>query len=125
MEYHTLARTGAEHNDFGSGKSRIGMLTDINGQTVNLLNPDGSKSDKPDISASPDFVSFLEKDGKLYSVVQFEAPNPGTTYWMELSQDATTGLLSIVKAAPVDFSRLGGCWIPCAGSKTPWETHLG
>lgn len=125
MKYHTLARSGDEFKDFGTGKSRIGMLTDINGQIINLQNDDGSKSDKPDISVNPDYVSFLERDGKLYSIAHFESPRPGTSYWMELSQDATTGLLSIVKTAPLDFSKLGGCWVPCAGSKTPWESHLG
>lgn len=26
---------------------------------------------------------------------------------------------------PVDFSKWGGLWLPCAGSLTPWGTHLG
>ncbi len=30
-----------------------------------------------------------------------------------------------MSTAPVDFSKLGGLWVPCAGSVTPWGTHLG
>ena len=30
-----------------------------------------------------------------------------------------------VRSKPLDFSAQGGLWIPCAGSVTPWETHLG
>jgi hypothetical protein len=26
---------------------------------------------------------------------------------------------------PVDWSEYGGVWIPCAGSVTPWKSHLG
>jgi hypothetical protein len=26
---------------------------------------------------------------------------------------------------PVDWSEWGGLWLPCAGSVTPWGTHLG
>ncbi|MBU2359325.1 MAG: PhoX family protein, partial [Alphaproteobacteria bacterium] len=26
---------------------------------------------------------------------------------------------------PIDFSSVGGLWVPCAGSVTPWNTHLG
>ena len=25
----------------------------------------------------------------------------------------------------VDFTTQGGVWVPCAGSVTPWQTHLG
>jgi len=30
-----------------------------------------------------------------------------------------------VRTKPLDFSAHGGLWTPCAGSVTPWETHLG
>jgi hypothetical protein len=30
-----------------------------------------------------------------------------------------------LRTKPVDFSASGGLWTPCAGSVTPWQTHLG
>ena len=30
-----------------------------------------------------------------------------------------------MRTKPLDFSAHGGLWTPCAGSVTPWETHLG
>ena len=34
-------------------------------------------------------------------------------------------LAQTIKTKPVDFSASGGLWTPCAGSVTPWQTHLG
>ena len=42
-----------------------------------------------------------------------------------LDQDPATGALTPVKISNVDFSSVGGLWIPCNGSTTPWMTHLG
>lgn len=43
----------------------------------------------------------------------------------ELGQDKSTGELSMRRFAPVDFSQVEGLWVPCAGSLSPWNTHLG
>jgi uncharacterized protein len=42
-----------------------------------------------------------------------------------LDQSPETGALTPVKLSNVDFSGVGGLWIPCNGSTTPWMTHLG
>ena len=42
-----------------------------------------------------------------------------------LDQDPATGALTPIKIENVDFSGVGGLWIPCNGSTTPWMTHLG
>ena len=34
-------------------------------------------------------------------------------------------LVQTLRTKPVDFSQQGGLWVPCAGSVTPWQTHLG
>jgi uncharacterized protein len=34
-------------------------------------------------------------------------------------------LAQTLRTKPVDFSQQGGLWVPCAGSVTPWQTHLG
>ena len=33
--------------------------------------------------------------------------------------------MQVVNMKPVDFSAHGGLWVPCAGSVTPWQTHIG
>ncbi len=45
-------------------------------------------------------------------------------YLSELEQ-ADDGTLKIKSTKPIDFSAVGGLWVPCAGSVTPWGTHLG
>jgi len=34
-------------------------------------------------------------------------------------------MMQVKRTRPLDFSAHGGLWVPCAGSVTPWETHLG
>jgi secreted PhoX family phosphatase len=42
-----------------------------------------------------------------------------------LDQSKTDGTLTVAKMRKIDFSSVGGLWIPCAGSLSPWNTHLG
>jgi secreted PhoX family phosphatase len=87
-----------------------------------LLTLDGKPIDGA-ISKNPDFTSLLPKNGKLYSVTQFEEA-PGGLMLTELTQDAY-GNLTVVSSKPIDTAKVGGIWYPCAGSVTPWGTHLG
>jgi len=111
--YHTILRSG----DVKKGGT-FGLLTDQHGKPV----PNGKG--KPEISNSADFSSLLRANGKLYMITHFEN-RPGGMYLTELKQDPKTGELSAVSTKPVDFSEYGGLWVPCAGSVTPWGTHLG
>ena len=79
-----------------------------------------------DISNDPDYVSFLTVGGSMYSVAQFESPLPAASYMMQISV-ASNGDLSVVPGslAPIDWSASGGLMNPCAGSVTPWQSHLG
>ena len=43
----------------------------------------------------------------------------------EMEQDKKTGELKPVKVNKIDFSAVNGLWIPCNGSLSPWNTHLG
>jgi secreted PhoX family phosphatase len=85
-----------------------------------IVSEDGSEF----ISSDQDFSSFLQTGSSLWMVTQFET-TPGGAYVTQLSQDPTTGLVTAVDTWPVDFSAVGGLWVPCAGSVTPWGTHLG
>jgi secreted PhoX family phosphatase len=110
--FATLARSGDR-----LGARTFAALTDRNGNVVKSAN--GSER----ISANADFTSLLPVEGKLYSVTQFET-RPGVMYLSELQQDAD-GALRPLSTKPIDFSAFGGLWLPCAGSVTPWNTHLG
>jgi secreted PhoX family phosphatase len=45
-------------------------------------------------------------------------------YISQIAQDANGGL-TMSTTRPIDFSSVHGLWDPCAGSVTPWNTHLG
>ncbi|MCP5420051.1 MAG: DUF839 domain-containing protein [Gammaproteobacteria bacterium] len=110
--YHVLARSGDKIGD-----QVFATLIDKSGKPV--LSADG----QPVISTSADFTSLLPVGDKLYSVTHFES-RPGAMYLSELATD-TEGNLTPVSTKPIDFSAFDGLWVPCAGSVTPWRTHLG
>ncbi len=56
--------------------------------------------------------------------VHLESPNPSSVYALAMTQ-AADGKLTVTNSEPVDFSKFGGTWILCAGSYSPWNTHLG
>jgi uncharacterized protein len=115
MGYNTILRSG---DTVGGGT--FGQLFDKNGNPLKAT--DGSNW----ISNDNDFSSLLKgkTDGKLYMVSHFEV-SPSAMYLTELNQDTATGKLTAVKTKNIDFSSFGGGWIHCAGSVTPWGTHLG
>ncbi len=41
-----------------------------------------------------------------------------------VAQDPISGALTATDQYNIDFSGVGGLWIPCAASQTPWSTHL-
>lgn len=108
-----------------SGEQR-GASADLNvfGQIIDnamkpILQMDGSKT----IADSNDFSSILKVGTKLFTVSQFES-QPGAMYLTELSQDSKTGKLTALSTKSLDLSGINGIWNPCAGSVTPWNTHL-
>ena len=107
LAYHAFARSGDME-----GPVAFGQLLMLDGKPV----PDA-------ISKNPDFTSLLPIGGKLYSVTQFEEA-PGGLMLSELAQDAD-GNLTVVSSKPIDTTKVGGIWQPCAGSVTAWGTHLG
>jgi hypothetical protein len=93
-----------------------------------LVNEDGEpivdEAGEPLLSAYSDFQSLIEANGAIYSINHIET-TPGQMYISEYAQDAETGALTAISTAPIDFSSVHGLWTPCAGSVTPWGTHLG
>ena len=124
LEYKTLFQPGNAIN----GKT-AGATYDANGNEI--LDP---KTGKPFVSTAPDSNSLLSvngKSGKLYLLNHYESvPSsigelPKALVLNTVEQDKKTGELKVTDMKPVDFSKDGGIWTPCAGSLSPWNTHLG
>lgn len=112
LKWNTIARSGDKIGD-----NNFGVQIDAAGNR--LFHANGAAS----VSDDADFTSLLPVGDKLYSVTHFET-RPATMYLSELNQDAN-GNLTAISTRPIDFSSVGGLWVPCAGSVTPWNTHLG
>lgn len=112
----------------------------------------GGTAEGPFFAYSPDANSLIRVDGAkveglkgnpLFLATHFEyhteAPNtdpllppldmygqlPMGISLATLDQDPNTGRLTAVKLANVDATSVAGIWTPCAGSLSPWNTHLG
>lgn len=118
MPYRTILRSGeTETNDPAGGI--FGQLIDINGNP--LLAEDGSSY----ISSDNDFSSLLPGEQDIvYMVSHFES-RPGGLYLTEMRQNPLNGILTAERTRPLDLSDANGGWVHCAGSVTPWGTHLG
>ncbi len=103
---------------------RWGQLTDKDGAAIYKADSSGKATAEVDISNDPDYASFLLKGDKIFQITQFESPRPGCAYVSELVQDSV-GTLKMKWTEPIDFSSMGGVWIPCAGVTTSWASHLG
>jgi len=111
--FHTLMRSG----DLIGGNT-FGLISDENGTPV--VETDASQF----ISSDTDFTSLIKKGDRLFSITHFES-RPGAMYLTELDQNTATGELTPVSTRNIDFAAFGGLWVPCAGSVTPWNSHLG
>lgn len=110
--YNTLLRSGQVAG------GTFGLLYDANGHP--LVATDGSQR----ISDDNDHSTLIDAHGKVFMVSQFES-RPGGFYITELNQSSSNGKLSAVSTKPIDFSAVGGGWVHCAGSRSPWKSHLG
>ncbi len=129
----------------GNNPYQAGQLYDAFGQ--GLLDPMG----KPVVAETPDGTSLRvlpgqpsapNGDATAYHVVQWEYDwllsdgstaskaegwYPRTPMAMNLNtiaQDRGNGKLTAINQYNVDFSSVGGLWIPCAAGITPWGSHL-
>ncbi|MDP4106899.1 MAG: DUF839 domain-containing protein [Bacillota bacterium] len=113
-----------------------GTPIDVNGNPV----VDNSIAGKPTyyVSDAPDSNSLLKPiDGKLYMVTHYEYQTidaagksaygivPASMSLSTMEQDKKTGELTAKAVKKIDFSSVNGLWIPCNGSLSPWNTHLG
>ncbi|TJY42478.1 DUF839 domain-containing protein [Cohnella pontilimi] len=64
-------------------------------------------------------VTHYEYINRAYGIV------PASMSLTTIDQNKKTGELKPVALKKIDFSSVDGLWIPCNGSLTPWNTHLG
>lgn len=142
LTHHTLFRPG---DRIGSGEA--GLVVDHAGRPIMASAPDGKgeQARGPFHAYSPDANSLIRvRDGKvekLFLVTQYEyhteaplasgkgtmelyAQLPASMSLTTLAQDRKSGALKATQLASIDMSGVGGLWIPCAASLTPWNTHL-
>ncbi|MDR7078758.1 secreted PhoX family phosphatase [Neobacillus niacini] len=116
-------------------KVPAGTPIDVNGNPIK--DPSGTNGEYF-VSDAPDSNSLLMPiNGKLYMVTHYEYQTidaagqsayglvPASMSLTEMEQDKKTGELKPVNVEKIDFSAVDGLWIPCNGSLSPWNTHLG
>ncbi|REG85760.1 PhoX family protein [Marinomonas pollencensis] len=141
LDYHPFFVSGDRVPD-GNGNTLVaGGYYDINNKPIT----DPTFNNRQFFSDCPDGSSLLTvKDAKVagvygnhvFAVVQFEytsrdgADNemygrlPSPIAILTLDQNPETGELKLVKYHNVDTSNVGGLWITCGASLSPWGTHL-
>jgi uncharacterized protein len=142
LGYRPFFLTGDEVPDGNGGTTVAGGIYDVNGAPAmdpSAATPMQFFSDCPDgfsLLQRPDANVPGVKGNTVFGVVQFEYLSrdaqgndmygklPSPIAVLTLDQDPQTGELSLVKYSPVDESPAHGLWITCAGSLSPWGTHL-
>lgn len=139
LSYKTLFKT----TDVING-TPAGLAVDAKGKPI----MDNSVPDHPVpfVSDAPDANSLMKLDGAakkglsgnpLTLVTHYEYITsdqsgksaygmvPASMSVSTIDQNKTTGELKVTDLKKIDFSGVDGLWIPCNGSLTPWNTHLG
>ncbi len=122
-------------NNYDTNKTRDGSpaaaIYDRNGAIL------ADSKGKPFIAQTPDANSLLKVGSTPYLVTNWEYVNkdsagvdqygklPMTMTLASLDQTRSDGKLAVRSIRQVDFSNIDGLWIPCGGSLSPWNTHLG
>ncbi|MDO8988185.1 MAG: DUF839 domain-containing protein [Sideroxyarcus sp.] len=129
LSYSTLFNN--TDTDKTADGSAAAVVRDKNG----VIKNDGNGN--PYIPQTPDANSLLDIGGTPYLVTHFEYENVDSTgaagygkipmvmTVAKLAQNSTDGKFTVDSIKQVDFSAVNGLWIPCAGSRSPWNTHLG
>ena len=132
--WKTLIRSNQTYNGvtFGALKTKTGgPVFQINNGKISPPLPATSKSTNLiDISKTSglDFSSFIPEgpNSNYYRVVSHMEDGLGQmNSFRTLFNPSTCSFGSISDMKVIDFSSVGGTWIPCAGSISPWATHLG
>lgn len=122
-------------NNTDTDKTADGSAAAVVRNKNGVIQNDGNGN--PYIPQTPDANSLLDIGGTPYLVTHFEYENVDSTgaagygkipmlmTVAKLAQNSTDGTFTVDSINQVDFSAVNGLWIPCAGSRSPWNTHLG
>ena len=135
LSYNYLFKSEDKVATVKGEKIPAGTPIDVNGNPI--VDP-SSTDGKYFVSDAPDSNSLLMPiDGKIYMVTHYEYQTidaagqsayglvPASMSLTEMEQDKKTGELKPANVKKIDFSAVNGLWIPCNGSLSPWNTHLG
>ena len=144
LSYETLFVSGER-----KGYGRAGEILDVAGRQISYSaqGADGARGVGPFYAFAPDANSLMQvisKGGKkrLFLVTQYEyhteapinkqgnvadmyARLPMAVSLASINQNKTSGVMSVAQLKNIDVRQVNGIWIPCAGSLTPWNTHIG
>lgn len=99
------------------GGTTFGALVDLAGTPLDA--PDGTR---PWLTYGLDFNGLHQVGDQVWMTTHVESI-PGAIYQTAL--DVEDGLFTATTTAPVDVAAVQGIKDPCAGTYTPWGTHLG
>ena len=136
LSYKELYKTQDQLINKGGNKFAAGTPIDVNGKPISDMSTTGQPINY--VSDAPDSNSLLRPiNGEMYLVSHLEYTSqdqsgndawrrvPASMTLSKLYQNKQTGELKVVEADKVDFADADGLWVPCNGSLTPWNTHLG
>ena len=137
LSYHELHSTLSDFNG-----TTVGDLYDVDGNM--LYDPAGNpqRAETPDANSLMDIPGAKSDDPKkrrLFLVTHHEydwldtqdppedqyGKQPMAMNLATIDQDKKSGEMTTVSVENIDMSAINGLWIPCAGSLSPWNTHLG
>ena len=126
----TTAGAAIPHSSTLGSVATITGMTDSSKSTTLAYDDDVGKSHSNTmVSNMEDFVSLLKTSNiaspnTVWAVVHLE-DKPANIQVLQLEQAADTGILTVKKIHKADFSGDNGLIATCAGSVSPWNTHLG
>lgn len=102
----------------------FGVIKSRTGQVLSDVRAGGSLFTGQ--SNMPDFFSLMYTgiSGKVHGIAHLENI-PASTQLLEMDQDPDTGKLTVTRSTTMDWTSYGGLHAPCAGSLSPWNTHMG
>jgi len=136
LQYHTLYNNTDKFNGVAAGQifdKNGNALKDSAGVTYVTETPDANSLLNPIAGATASTLG----GNPLHLVTHFEyqwldskgndmyGKLPMAMKLAKIDQNKATGDLTVYDVSNISMAGVDGLWIPCAGSLSPWNTHLG
>jgi uncharacterized protein len=123
IDYHTIIRSNQDPSRPNKACDLVNSPTTCAGARIaangSLVKDDAGQ---PRVSNQNDYSSLHEVGGNKFLVHSYE-DYPAQLYVTKLAQDAA-GVLTATATKAADLSSIDGLYRSCAGSTTPWNTHI-